>query len=147
MTLTMQENPHLDTPLPMSDAERQARVQLAACYRVFDQLGWTETIFNQSARGNTDGPARVPGMIPGDVSYADVELVEGYHSEVDVHDYPIWAEIEPVPVPPPGDVDPCPEMPPEEKRLRDRLRERGIDWVTLIRLILEIVDLIAKGRN
>jgi ribulose-5-phosphate 4-epimerase/fuculose-1-phosphate aldolase len=30
----------------MSDSERQARVELAACYRIFAQLGWTELIYN-----------------------------------------------------------------------------------------------------
>ena len=30
----------------MADAERAARVQLAACYRIFDMLGRTEMIFN-----------------------------------------------------------------------------------------------------
>lgn len=29
-----------------SGAEREARVELAACYRIFDMLGWTEMIFN-----------------------------------------------------------------------------------------------------
>ena len=32
--------------LPMHPDEWQARVQLAACYRVFDMLGWTELIYN-----------------------------------------------------------------------------------------------------
>ncbi|TMH88447.1 MAG: hypothetical protein E6H44_09535, partial [Betaproteobacteria bacterium] len=40
--------------LPMSEAERKARVELAACYRVFDMLGWTELIFNHIT-------LRVPG--------------------------------------------------------------------------------------
>jgi ribulose-5-phosphate 4-epimerase/fuculose-1-phosphate aldolase len=40
--------------LPMSDAEWHARVQLAACYRIFDHLGWTEMIFNHIT-------LRVPG--------------------------------------------------------------------------------------
>ena len=31
---------------PVSEAERDARVQLAAAYRIFDHLGWTEMIFN-----------------------------------------------------------------------------------------------------
>jgi len=35
-----------DLQLPMSDAERQARIQLAACYRIFDMLGWDQLIFN-----------------------------------------------------------------------------------------------------
>ncbi len=30
----------------MSDAEWEARQQLAACYRVFDMLGWSEMIYN-----------------------------------------------------------------------------------------------------
>jgi len=30
----------------MTEAEREARQQLAACYRVFDHLGWTELIYN-----------------------------------------------------------------------------------------------------
>src|SRR5205809_1250949 len=40
--------------LPMSEAERGARVELAACYRVFDMLAWTELIFNHIT-------LRVPG--------------------------------------------------------------------------------------
>lgn len=40
--------------VPMSEAEWQARVQLAGCYRVFDMLGWTEMIFNHIT-------LRVPG--------------------------------------------------------------------------------------
>ncbi len=39
---------------PMTAAEREARVELAACYRVFDYLGWTEMIFNHIT-------LRVPG--------------------------------------------------------------------------------------
>jgi ribulose-5-phosphate 4-epimerase/fuculose-1-phosphate aldolase len=32
--------------LPMSEAERKARVELAAAYRIFDMLGWSLLIFN-----------------------------------------------------------------------------------------------------
>ena len=39
---------------PVSDDERAARVQLAAAYRIFDHLGWTEMIFNHIT-------LRVPG--------------------------------------------------------------------------------------
>ena len=38
----------------ISPAEREARQQLAACYRVFDLLGWTELIYNHIT-------LRVPG--------------------------------------------------------------------------------------
>ncbi len=41
----------------MTEAEWQARVELAACYRIFDHLGWVEMIFNHIT-------ARVPGA-PG----------------------------------------------------------------------------------
>ena len=44
-------------PLPMNEAERKARVELAACYRIFDMLGWTEMIFNHIT-------LRVPGPEP-----------------------------------------------------------------------------------
>jgi ribulose-5-phosphate 4-epimerase/fuculose-1-phosphate aldolase len=37
-----------------SDEEWQARVELAACYRIFDHLGWVELIFNHIT-------AKVPG--------------------------------------------------------------------------------------
>ncbi|WP_242126964.1 class II aldolase/adducin family protein [Sphingobium sp. Sx8-8] len=30
----------------MSAAEREARLQLAACYRIFDHMGWSEMIYN-----------------------------------------------------------------------------------------------------
>ena len=43
-----------DLQAPMSDAERQARIELAAAYRIFDMLGWTEMIFNHIT-------LRVPG--------------------------------------------------------------------------------------
>ncbi len=56
MTIYMQQAIKA-TQLPMNDAERKARVELAACYRVFDMLGWTEMIFNHIT-------LRVPGPEP-----------------------------------------------------------------------------------
>lgn len=44
-------------PAGMDPAEWRARVELAACYRVFDQLGWTELVFNHIT-------VRVPGDRP-----------------------------------------------------------------------------------
>ncbi|MDP3616181.1 MAG: class II aldolase/adducin family protein, partial [Rubrivivax sp.] len=34
----------LRTTSPVSDAERQARRELAACYRLADQMGWSDLI-------------------------------------------------------------------------------------------------------
>ena len=54
MTIYLHSKPRTASELPMTDAERKARVELAACYRVFDMLGWTEMIFNHIT-------LRVPG--------------------------------------------------------------------------------------
>ena len=57
MTIYMQNAARAAIDLPMTDAERKARVDLAACYRIFDLLGWTEMIFNHIT-------LRVPGPEP-----------------------------------------------------------------------------------
>jgi len=36
----------MSNPAQVSNAEWEARVQLAACYRIFDRMGWTELIYN-----------------------------------------------------------------------------------------------------
>ena len=46
MTIYLQSKPRAANELPLTDAEKKARVELAACYRIFDMLGWTEMIFN-----------------------------------------------------------------------------------------------------
>jgi ribulose-5-phosphate 4-epimerase/fuculose-1-phosphate aldolase len=54
MTIYMQTAARPTREVPMTEAERKARVELAACYRIFDLLGWTEAIFNHIT-------LRVPG--------------------------------------------------------------------------------------
>jgi ribulose-5-phosphate 4-epimerase/fuculose-1-phosphate aldolase len=54
MTIYLEKPARATQALPMSDAERDARVQLAACYRIFDMFGWVEQIFNHIT-------VRVPG--------------------------------------------------------------------------------------
>ena len=54
MTIYMQTTKRPLKEIPMSDVERKARVELAAAYRIFDMLGWTEMIFNHIT-------VRVPG--------------------------------------------------------------------------------------
>ena len=55
----------------MTEAERKARVQLAACYRVFDMLGWTEMIFNHITL-RVPGPERVFLINPFGLQYREV---------------------------------------------------------------------------
>jgi ribulose-5-phosphate 4-epimerase/fuculose-1-phosphate aldolase len=43
--MATQLNPH-QRNLDCSEAEWQARQELAACYRIFDHLGWSESIYN-----------------------------------------------------------------------------------------------------
>jgi ribulose-5-phosphate 4-epimerase/fuculose-1-phosphate aldolase len=54
MTIYMQKAARTMQELPMSEAERSARVELAAAYRIFDMLGWDQLIFNHIT-------VRVPG--------------------------------------------------------------------------------------
>jgi ribulose-5-phosphate 4-epimerase/fuculose-1-phosphate aldolase len=54
MTIYFENAARKPRDLPVTDSERAARVQLAACYRVFHHLGWTEMIFNHIT-------LRVPG--------------------------------------------------------------------------------------
>jgi ribulose-5-phosphate 4-epimerase/fuculose-1-phosphate aldolase len=56
---------------PMSEAERAARVQLAACYRIFDQLGWTEMIFNHITL-RVPGPERLFLINPFGLHYREI---------------------------------------------------------------------------
>jgi ribulose-5-phosphate 4-epimerase/fuculose-1-phosphate aldolase len=54
MTIYMQTAARPVEAAPMTEAERKARIELAAAYRIFDMLGWTEMIFNHIT-------VRVPG--------------------------------------------------------------------------------------
>lgn len=72
MPLHMQEPPRDGArQLPMTDAERRARVELAACYRIFDLLGWTEMIFNHVTL-RVPGPQRVFLINPFGLHYREV---------------------------------------------------------------------------
>ena len=71
MTIFHQGVARREKARPMTAAERGLRVQLAACYRIFDHLGWTEMIFNHIT-------VRVPGpevhflINPFGLRYAEV---------------------------------------------------------------------------
>jgi ribulose-5-phosphate 4-epimerase/fuculose-1-phosphate aldolase len=54
MSLYLEKAARPARELPLTEAERKARIELAACYRIFDLLGWTEAIFNHIT-------LRVPG--------------------------------------------------------------------------------------
>src|SRR3979490_2647710 len=54
MTIYMQSAARAPESAPMTEAERKARIELAAAYRIFNMLGWVEMIFNHIT-------LRVPG--------------------------------------------------------------------------------------
>jgi ribulose-5-phosphate 4-epimerase/fuculose-1-phosphate aldolase len=54
MTIYLQTKARPAKEAPVTDAERKARVELAAAYRIFDMLGWDQLIFNHIT-------VRVPG--------------------------------------------------------------------------------------
>jgi ribulose-5-phosphate 4-epimerase/fuculose-1-phosphate aldolase len=84
MTLTMQEDPRGGAAIPITDAEWQARVQLAACYRVFDLLGWTEMIFNHITL-RLPGPQRVFLINPFGLMYHEVTASNLVAVDIDGH--------------------------------------------------------------
>jgi ribulose-5-phosphate 4-epimerase/fuculose-1-phosphate aldolase len=57
--------------IPVTDEERTARIRLAACYRVFDVLGWTEAIFNHITL-RVPGPDTVFLINPFGLHYSEV---------------------------------------------------------------------------
>lgn len=58
-------------PANIGEAEWAARVQLAACYRIFDLLGWTELIYNHITL-RLPGPERHFLINPFGLHYAEV---------------------------------------------------------------------------
>ena len=57
--------------LPVTEAERALRVQLAAAYRIFNHLGWTEMIFNHITV-RVPGPERLFLINPFGLHYSEV---------------------------------------------------------------------------
>jgi ribulose-5-phosphate 4-epimerase/fuculose-1-phosphate aldolase len=55
----------------VSEAERAARVELAACYRIFNHLGWTEMIFNHITL-RVPGPEKLFLINPFGLHYSEI---------------------------------------------------------------------------
>ena len=58
-------------PAGMAEAEWRLRIELAACYRIFDFLGWTELIFNHITL-RLPGPERHYLINPFGLNYCEV---------------------------------------------------------------------------
>jgi ribulose-5-phosphate 4-epimerase/fuculose-1-phosphate aldolase len=71
MTIYHQGTARAVRKLPMSKAEREARVQLAACYRIFNHLGWVEMIFNHITL-RVPGPEKFFLINPFGLHYSEI---------------------------------------------------------------------------
>ena len=71
MTIYHKGTVRLARELPVTQAEREARVQLAACYRIFNHLGWVELIFNHITL-RLPGPEKLFLINPFGLHYSEV---------------------------------------------------------------------------
>jgi len=71
MTIYHQGAARVAPELPVTQAEREARVQLAACYRIFNHLGWTEMIFNHITL-RVPGPEKLFLINPFGLHYSEI---------------------------------------------------------------------------
>ncbi len=60
-----------ENAIAMTAVEREARVELAECYRIFHRLGWTELIFNHITL-RVPGPERVFLINPFGLRYDEI---------------------------------------------------------------------------
>lgn len=83
---TLPHLPHLShlPHLPISDEERAARVELAACYRIFAMLGWTELIFNHITL-RVPGPQRSFLINPFGLRYDEITASNLVAIDIDGH--------------------------------------------------------------
>src|SRR5688572_11039694 len=71
MTIYFEKSARRLRELPVSQAEREARVELAAAYRVFHHLGWTEMIFNHITL-RVPGPEKIFLINPFGLHYSEI---------------------------------------------------------------------------
>jgi ribulose-5-phosphate 4-epimerase/fuculose-1-phosphate aldolase len=71
MTIYHQGAARAQRDLPISREEREARVQLAACYRIFNHLGWVEMIFNHITL-RVPGPEKLFLINPFGLHYSEI---------------------------------------------------------------------------
>ncbi|HKC44493.1 MAG TPA: class II aldolase/adducin family protein [Burkholderiales bacterium] len=93
MALHMEKPARTDRQFPVTEGERAARMQLAACYRVFDHLGWTEMIFNHITL-RVPGPERIFLINPFGLHYREVTAsnlvaIDGEGNPVRPTEFPI----------------------------------------------------------
>jgi ribulose-5-phosphate 4-epimerase/fuculose-1-phosphate aldolase len=93
--LVMDEAPRTGERLvAITEAERVARRRLAACYRVFDYLGWTESIFNHITLRVPAGPETIFLINPFGLHYS--EVTASNLIAVDINGHPVRPAAHPI---------------------------------------------------
>jgi len=91
-TLARDPAPPTDRP-DMSPGEWKARQELAACYRIFDHLGWTESIYNHITTKvpDEDGAFLINpfGLMFSEVKASNLVKVDIDGNVLDGSDYPV----------------------------------------------------------
>lgn len=79
--------------LDCSEAEWQARLELAACYRVFDHLGWSESIYNHISVKVPDGDGAFLinpfGLLYSEVCASNLVKIDIDGNTLDGSEYPV----------------------------------------------------------
>ena len=92
--LVMDEAPRTGARvIPIGKEERHARQRLAACYRIFNYLGWTESIFNHITL-RVPGPETVFLINPFGLHYS--EVTASNLVAIDIHGHPVRPAAHPV---------------------------------------------------
>jgi ribulose-5-phosphate 4-epimerase/fuculose-1-phosphate aldolase len=71
MTIYFENAARKPRDFPVSEGERAARLQLAACYRIFNHLGWVEMIFNHITL-RVPGPEKLFLINPFGLHYSEI---------------------------------------------------------------------------
>ena len=76
-----------------TEEEWQARLQLAACYRIFDHLGWSESIYNHISVKvpGEDGAFLINpfGLLYSEVCASNLVKIDGEGNKLDGNPYPV----------------------------------------------------------
>lgn len=76
-----------------SDAEWQARLDLAACYRIFDHMGWSESIYNHISLGVPDQEDAFLinpfGLLYSEVTASNLVKIDIHGNTLDGSPYPV----------------------------------------------------------
>jgi hypothetical protein len=110
------------------------------------QMTWW--IYRQATERSVAGEPRPAGLRELRPRPDGVIVEEGFFQETNIGSLPIWANQGPQPDP--GLEDPCAEISTAERadlaRLKRAAQERGVDWITIIKLIMQLIELFKAAK-